>query len=88
MSKTQSSSKPRTKKDLIGEDGMKAVFDAYQHETLSKFKATVIDMIESSAAKREVKNRFIFTIQFEEDSKDRVLKIATDFFLAGQGYGV
>lgn len=86
--KTQGSSKPRTKKDLIGDEGIQKLFEAHKTHTLTEFKKLAVDMIESSAAKRDVKNRFIFTIDFEEDSKDRILKIVTDFFLAGQGYGV
>lgn len=87
MFSTQSSSKVRLKKDTIGEEGLKALYNAYGTMDVVTFKQYCIQLVESGGGNRPTKDSIISSIN-ATNSKDRMLKKANDFCFAGMGLGV
>jgi len=84
---TQSSSKPRVKKDTIGEEAMTGLFKALDTADLEEFKCMCYDIIESSSASSTTKTKFIKIIG-QSESKKLLVFTMTNYFLAGEGKGV
>jgi len=84
---TQSNSRARVKKDSIGADGMKLVFENYSLQDIETFRTSCKEVIERSAGKRSTKDTFIAELD-KARSKDFMLKKVTNYLLAGQGLGV
>ncbi len=84
---TQSSSKVRAKNDNIGDDGLKALWDAFAKQDADNFRKYCIEVINGSAGKAETKARFTRVLESEE-RKSKMLKTTADYILAGQGLGV
>lgn len=84
---TQTNSRSRVKKDTIGEDGMKKLFQDYQEQSLEQFRITCKSVIEASTGKRTTKDTFLVELD-KARSKDFMLKKVTNYLLAGQGLGV
>lgn len=87
MFNTQSSSKARLKKDTIGEDGLKNLYEAYSTMNVEQFRAYCIALVESGGGNRPTKDGIISGIN-STNNKDRMLKKANDFAFAGMGLGV
>lgn len=81
---TQSSSKARIKNDTFGDDGFKALFEAYHKEDINTFRSTCEAFIAKSSAKQSTKDAFILDIA-KVKSKDRLLQSVTNYMLAGEG---
>lgn len=62
-------------------------YDRYNTEDVATFKATCIEAIEQSSGKKETKMRFVNTLQ-QCRSKDKMLSVVTNYWLAGQGLKV
>lgn len=84
---TQTNSRQRCKVDLVGKDGLTDLFKLYERQDLMDFKLSCMSLIEGSSGKRPTKDRFKGEIN-NASSKDRCLKITTNYILAGQGLGV
>jgi len=84
---TQSSSKPRVKKDTIGEEAMTELFKALETADLEEFKSMCHDIIERSSASSTTKTRFNDIID-QSESKKMLVFTMTNYFLAGEGKGV
>lgn len=84
---TQTNSRQRCKVDLVGKEGLTNLFKLYENQGLLDFKLSCMSLIESSSGKRPTKDRFKGEID-SALSKDRCLKITTNYILAGQGLGV
>ena len=87
MFDTQSSSKARLKKDTIGEDGLRKLYDAYGTMDVESFRQYCIQLVESGGGNRPTKDGIISGIN-STNNKDRMLKKANDFCFAGMGLGV
>lgn len=66
---------------------IQSVYAAYSNMGTEAFKAFSIDVINGSSGKTETKVKFCHAIHFAK-SKDRVLKIVNDYYLAGNGLKV
>lgn len=84
---TQTNSKVRVKKDTIGDDGMRFLYEKYATESLDSFRLLCKEAIERSTGKRETKDKFIRELE-KATSNLTMLKKVTNYFLAGQGLGV
>lgn len=84
---TQTSSKPRVKHDKFGEEGLTALFEAYQELIIGDFRNYCTEVIEGSAGKRATKDKFINLI-LKSPSKNDMLTKTTNYLMAGQGLGV
>lgn len=84
---TQTNSRQRCKVDLVGENGLKNLFALYQTQGMLDFKVTCMSLVEESSGKRHTKDKFIGELD-KALSKDKCLKITTNYILAGQGLGV
>jgi hypothetical protein len=84
---TQSSSKPRVKKDTIGEEAMTGLFKALDTADLEEFKSMCYDIIKSSSASSTTKTKFNDIIN-QSESKKMLVFTMTNYFLAGEGKGV
>lgn len=84
---TQSSSKPRVKNDVVGNEGLSELFQAYQDQQLEDFRTYCRNVIEQSAGKRTTKDKFIQVISSSR-SKNDILTRVTNYLMAGQGLGV
>lgn len=84
---TQYSSKARVKKDTVGDDGLKFLFEQYATQPIESFRELCKETIEESTGKRETKDLFIREIE-KTNTKDKMLKKVTNYLLAGQGLGV
>lgn len=84
---TQKNSKQRCKVDTVGNDSIKDMFEAYNHETLEAFRSRCVSMIEQSSGRKEIKLTFISMIM-KATSKDFMVAKVTNYVLAGQGLGV
>lgn len=81
---TQSSSKARVKNDTFGDDGFKALFEAYAKEDMNTFRGTCEVFIQNSGAKQATKESFILDLA-RIKSKDKLLQSVTNYMLAGEG---
>jgi hypothetical protein len=63
------------------------VYSRFAVETADTFRMTCKTAIEGSSGKKETKSRFLRVLD-ETKSKDRMLKIVNDFYLAGNGLKV
>lgn len=84
---TQRSSKARVKEDKIGNDVLKAIFAAYETESVETFRKTCIDVITMSAGKASTKASTIDALN-KLKTKDRMVTTVTNYTLAGQGLKV
>lgn len=84
---TQSSSKPRVKNDMIGNNGIKALYRSYEIMHKEEFRTFCKRVIEDSTGKRATKDSLIVALD-RAPSKDRMVQSVTNYFLAGQGLGV
>lgn len=84
---TQSSSKARVKRDTIGTEGLKDVYNAFQIMNRDDFCTFCKETIERSAGKRETKDKFIRDLDVSK-SKNVMVQMVTNYLLAGQGLGV
>ena len=66
---------------------IQAVYSRYGALQLYGFKVYCMDVISGSSGKTETKIRFMNAIHFAK-TKDRVLKIVNDYYLAGNGLKV
>ena len=66
---------------------IQAVYASYSSMGTEAFKDFCIDVISGSSGKTETKVRFCHAIHFAK-TKDRVLKIVNDYYLAGNGLKV
>jgi len=62
-------------------------YDRYAKEDVVAFKQTCIEAIEQSSGKKETKMRFVNEVR-RLSSKDRMLSVVTNYWLAGQGLKV
>lgn len=84
---TQSSSKARVKRDTIGTEGLKELYNAFHVMNKDDFSSFCKDIIERSAGKRETKDKFIRDLDVTK-SKNVMVQMVTNYLLAGQGLGV
>ncbi len=84
---TQTNSRSRVKKDTIGDDGMRFLYEKYSTESLESYRLLCKEAIEGSTGKRETKDKFIRELD-KATSNAVMLKKVTNYFLAGQGLGV
>lgn len=84
---TQKSSKQRIRKDTVGDEGLKKLFENYETLSLIDFRTACTETIEQSSGKRETKDKFIYEIE-TTTSKNVMLMKVTNYLLAGQGFGV
>jgi hypothetical protein len=84
---TQNRSTKRCKIDMIGDKGIQDIFNSYQSLNLIEFREACITAIESSSGKKETKETFKRALGISR-SKDQMLQKVTNYFLAGQGFGV
>ena len=85
--KTQSSSKPRLKKDTIGDDGLIKLYEAHGYMGIEQFREYCVEFVQSGGGKKPTKDAIIRSIQ-SAVSKDFMLTKANNFALAGMGRGV
>ena len=84
---TQLSSKPRLKNDTIGNEGLKALYDAYGNMHTDQFRQYCIEVVQSGGGKQPLKDEFIKQLNMM-NSKDRMLQKVNNFAFAGMGLGV
>lgn len=84
---TQSSSKARVRKDTVGENRMKVLFEMYKECDLQSFREACKQTIDMSTGSKVTKERFHRELQ-KAVSKDKLLTTVTNYLLAGQGLGV
>jgi hypothetical protein len=87
MFNTQSSSKARLKKDTIGEDGLKQLYEAYGYMGIEQFREYCVKLVQSGGGNQPTKDAIITEID-NALSKDRMLTKTNDFCFAGMGLGV
>ena len=87
MFNTQSSSKSRLKNDTIGENGLKALYEAYDVMDAERFREYCIELVKSGGGNQPTKEAIIKELQMT-GLKARMLKKANDFAFAGMGLGV
>lgn len=63
------------------------IYTRFAAESMDTFRMTCKAVIEGSSGKKETKLRFLRALD-ETRSKDRMLKIVNDFYLAGHGLKV
>ena len=85
--KTQSSSKARLKKDTIGDDGLKKLYQAHSYMGIEQFREYCIQLVQSGGGNQPTKDAIIEEIE-NSPSKDRMLTKTNNFIFAGQGFGV
>lgn len=85
--KTQSSSKARLKKDTIGDDGLKKLYEAHSYMGIEQFREYCKELVQSGGGNQPTKDAIIEEIE-NSLSKDRMLTKTNNFILAGQGFGV
>lgn len=85
--KTQTSSKPRLKKDTLGDSALTTLYESYSALDLASFKTFCEDMVQSGGGGQDTKDQIILSIKYAK-SKDTVLTTTNNFVLAGMGYGV
>lgn len=85
--KTQSSSKPRLKNDTLGVEALKRLYEAHSYMGIEQFRELCIEMVQSGGGKKPTKDAITRSIQ-DAYSKDFMLTKASNFALAGMGYGV
>ena len=66
---------------------IQAVYASYSSMGTDAFKAYCMDVIEGSSGKKETKMKFRSALMLIK-SKDRMLKIVNDYYLAGNGLKV
>ena len=64
-----------------------ALYEAYRVQDVATFKQTCIEVIQGSSGKKETKARFVTEIMGTR-SKERMLTVVNNFWLAGQGLKV
>lgn len=74
----------KVKMDRIDINGL---YEAYREQDVATFKETCILAIEQSSGKKETKMRFVNELRSIK-SKDRMLMVVNNFWLAGQGLKV
>lgn len=84
---TQSSSKPRLKKDTIGNDGLMKLYEAHSYMGIEQFREYCIEMVQSGGGNKPTKDAIISSIE-NAVNKDFMLKKVNNFALAGMGLGV
>lgn len=84
---TQFSSKPRLKKDTIGDEGLVKLYKAYGELTPLLFKHYCIALVQSGGGNQDTKNAIISSIE-KSNSKDFILTKTNNFVFAGLGLGV
>jgi hypothetical protein len=84
---TQSSSQPRLGNDTLGEDALKALYEAYESHEPESFRVYCKDLVLKGGGKSTKKNQIISSIN-RTDSTKQMLKTTQDFILAGMGLGV
>lgn len=84
---TQKTSKPRVKKDSIGAGGITMLFQLYERQDTDSFRASCAVCIEQSTGSRQTKDKFIRELNLTF-SKDNMIRMVTNYLLAGQGLGV
>lgn len=84
---TQSSSKPRVREDIIGDQGLTSLFAAFNSKPIDEFRTYCQGVIEQSAGKRATKDKFISIIRSSRSKNDMLTKV-TNYLMAGQGLGV
>ena len=85
--KTQSSSKPRLKKDTIGDDGLIKLYYAHSYMAIDQFREYCIEFVRSGGGNKPTKTTIINSIE-RATNKDFMLKKVNNFALAGMGLGV
>jgi len=85
--KTQSSSKARLKKDTIGDDGLKKLYEAHSYMGIEQFREYCKELVQSGGGNQPTKDAIIEEIE-NSPSKDRMLTKTNNFIFAGQGFGV
>jgi len=85
--KTQSSSKARLQNDTLGDDALKRLYAFYEGLDIGQFKVVCEDMVQNGGGKQKRKDEIISAIRMST-TKDKALKKAQDFILAGMGLGV
>ena len=84
---TQATSEQRVKHDSIGDSGMQQLFAMYSVLGVNEYRNYCIDVINKSTGKKETRLKFISQLQKLTNS-DKMLKLVTNYLLAGQGLGV
>lgn len=87
MFNTQSNSRSRLKNDTIGENGLKALYEAYDVMDAEAFREYCIELVKSGGGNQPTKEAIIKELQMT-GLKARMLKKANDFAFAGMGLGV
>lgn len=64
-----------------------AFYDRYAVEDTVTFKNTCVEAIMQSSGKKETKARFVMTLQ-QCRTKDKMLSVVSNYWLAGQGLKV
>lgn len=85
--KTQLSSKPRLKRDTIGEDGLKEMFAKFESLSTDDFRTYCIDLVNSGGGSEPTKQAIIREMLVIR-SKPGIMMKASNFVLAGMGLGV
>lgn len=87
MLHTQSSSKPRLKNEILGDDALKNLYDSFYTMNDREFTIKCIETVKAGGGKQAKKDQIINEI-FNCNVKVRKLKLAQDFIMAGMGLGV
>jgi len=85
--KTQTSSKPRLKKDTLGDEALLRLYESYAKLDLANFKVFCEDIVQSGGGGQPTKDQIILSIKYAK-SKDAVLTSTNNFIMAGMGCGV
>ena len=84
---TQSSSRPRVKKEGIGDEVMKELFESFKTAEPNEFRAQCQAAIEKSSGSISTKQNFTDLLD-RCSNKSSMLTKVTNYFLAGEGKGV
>lgn len=87
-SMTQRTSEERVQKDLIGDDVMKDIYNRYRTDTNESFFEHCRNVIQNSCGKQQTKMKFIDKLERNKTNKTAMIKIISNYALAGMGYGI
>lgn len=85
---TQHTSQPRLQNDTLGNEALKKLYEAYELMDLENFRVFAEGVVMAGGGKQPRKLEIVNSMYAPTATKERVLKKAQDFILAGMGLGV
>lgn len=89
MFNTQTNSRPRLENDTLGNDSLQRLYAIFEQKTIDdgQFKQVCKDVVQNGGGRQAKKDEIIRSIG-SATTRQRSLKLAQDFILAGMGLGV